>query len=122
MEFSGAMNPLVYIQDGELNLVKGTRRGIGGTYLFNRKEFENHIIDISNSTTFYLFTDGYQDQFGGMDQGGKKFMARRFREVLKEVHRLPMETQMNVLKDRHKKWKKGYHQTDDILVFGGKVS
>ena len=121
MEFAGAMNPLVYIQDGEMNLIKGVRRGIGGTYLFSRNKYQKHVVDISKPTSFYLYTDGFQDQIGGKSQDGKKFMAKMFRDLLLEVHELPAEQQMELIKEKLKSWKGDHEQTDDILVFSGKI-
>lgn len=122
MEFAGAMNPLVYIQNNEVKQIKGVRRGVGGMYLFNRNPFEKHIVDISVPTTFYLYTDGYQDQFGGRGvSGGKKFMAKRFRDLLLEIHELPFDEQIEVLNNKHLEWKGDNEQTDDVLVLGGKI-
>lgn len=121
MEFAGAMNPIVYIQNNDLKVIKGVRRGIGGTYLFSRNKYEKHVIDISDPTSFYLFTDGFQDQIGGDTKDGKKFMARPFREFLFEIHSLPIEKQIELLKDKHMKWKGYFEQTDDILVLAAKI-
>ena len=121
MEFAGAMNPLVYVQDGEINVIKGVRRGIGGTYLFSRNKYQKHVIDISKPTTFYLYTDGFQDQIGGDSQDGKKFMAKKFRDLLLQIHELPADKQMQTIKQTLELWKGSHEQTDDILVFSGKV-
>ena len=34
-------------------------------------DFTNHVIELEKGDTFYIFTDGYADQFGGPK--GKKF-------------------------------------------------
>ena len=43
----------------------------------------------------YLFSDGYADQFGGPEN--KKFMYKRFEELLLEIHTKPMEDQKEIL-------------------------
>ena len=121
LSFSGAMNPMVYIQNNQMKIIKGVRRGVGGVYLFNRNEFETHVIDVSTPTSFYLYTDGYQDQFGGDALGGSKFMAKKFRDSLFVNHNLPVDEQMKLLKNQHIAWKSNTAQTDDILIFGGKI-
>ncbi len=119
MTFSGAMNPLLYMQKGNMMYVRGTRRSIGGDDYSMGKKFEEHIIDVSEETVFYLYSDGYQDQFGGE---GTKYMSRRFRELLYYVHDKPMKEQKKLLLHEHKTWRKGEaEQTDDILVLGVRV-
>ena len=121
LSFSGAMNPMVYIQNGKMTLIKGERRGVGGTYLFSRNKFQKHVIDVSMPTTFYLYTDGYQDQFGGITEESQKFMAKRFRQLLLKNYELPLAEQINCLNKQHNDWKGVGEQTDDILVLGGRI-
>ena len=54
--WSGANNPLWYIQDGELKEIKADKQPIGTTDY--PKPFTMHQIDYKTNTTFYLFTDG----------------------------------------------------------------
>jgi serine phosphatase RsbU (regulator of sigma subunit) len=70
IEFSGAKNPLVYIQDNDFFQVKGDIHSIGGSKKHKQKFFfKIHKILIDRPTTIYLFSDGYKDQFGGKDNG-----------------------------------------------------
>src|SRR5690606_31145503 len=55
LEFSGAKNPLVYIQNNELFQVKGDVRSIGGRKSKNRTTFKKHNILVEEPTVFYLF-------------------------------------------------------------------
>ena len=121
MKFAGAKNPLVYIQNNELKVIKGDRVSIGGKQKEAERTFTAHQIDISQPTTFYLFSDGYQDQFGGPE--GRKFMTKRFRNLLLEIHQKPMEEQKEVLDQTIQDWMKegNEEQVDDILVVGVKV-
>ncbi len=120
MCFAGAMNPLVYFQDGRMSVIKGTRRNVGGVEQMRETPFINHSIDITKKTTFYLFSDGYPDQFG---ENGKKYMIKRFKELLDYVHLRPMKEQHQLLEKEHFDWRNGKtEQTDDILVIGCKVS
>jgi serine phosphatase RsbU (regulator of sigma subunit) len=117
LEFSGAKNPLVYIQNNELFQVKGDARSIGGSN--NTKKdiaFKKHNITIEQPTTVYLFSDGYRDQFGGKDN--TKFMSKKFNKLLLDIHQLPMQEQMAILDKTIEEWKGAFHQTDDILVMG----
>ncbi|NJL13302.1 MAG: hypothetical protein HC913_10080 [Microscillaceae bacterium] len=67
-------------------------------------------------TTFYLFSDGYPDQFGGPE--GRKFMLKRLKELFLEMHRLPMDTQAEILNQALQNWMGNERQIDDILVMG----
>jgi len=119
LEFSGAKNPLVYIQDKTLHQVKGDIHSIGGSKSKSRLSFRKHTIAIDKPTTVYLFSDGYRDQFGGKDNA--KFMGKRFNQLLLDVHELPMEEQMKALNKTIEDWKGTGTQTDDILVMGIKL-
>jgi serine phosphatase RsbU (regulator of sigma subunit) len=120
IEYSGAKNPLVYIQNNELFQVKGDIHSIGGSKKHKQTFFfKKHEIQIDKPTTVYLFSDGYKDQFGGNDNA--KFMSKKLNELLLKIHRMPMEDQMIVLQKTIDEWKGSRDQTDDILVMGLKI-
>ncbi|MCU0447878.1 MAG: tetratricopeptide repeat protein [Microscillaceae bacterium] len=125
MQFAGAMNPLFYIQNQQFFEIKANKHGVGGYFYENEKPtervFDNHIIDISQPTMIYLFSDGYQDQFGG--EKGRKFMLKRFREMLIENAKLPIDQQHHIFQETLHDWRGNtYEQTDDILLIGIKLS
>ncbi|HMW96835.1 MAG TPA: hypothetical protein PJ983_06260, partial [Flavobacteriales bacterium] len=64
----------------------------------------------------YIFSDGYADQFGGPN--GKKFLQRRFRELLISIRHETMERQKALLLEALNKWRGAQEQVDDILVMG----
>ncbi len=118
MEYAGAKNPLIYIQNGEVQQIKGDKNGIGGKS--DDHKFESHTIDISVPTWAYIFSDGYIDQFGG--EQGRKFMIKSFREMLAEIHQKPMTQQKDYLEKTIKDWiGTKYSQIDDLLVIGFKL-
>jgi serine phosphatase RsbU (regulator of sigma subunit) len=118
IEFAGAKNPLIYINNGNVEQIKGDKNGIGGKN--DEHKFTLHKIDVKGPTWFYLFSDGYIDQFGG--ENGRKFMIKNFREMLVEIHKLPMEKQKEHLDNELKKWMgTKYNQIDDVLVIGFKI-
>ncbi|MGB0525615.1 MAG: GAF domain-containing SpoIIE family protein phosphatase [Flammeovirgaceae bacterium] len=119
LKFAGANNPIIYIQDDELFVIKGNRFPIGGKQREVERNYQQHTIDISKPTIFYLCSDGYQDQFGGRD--GKKFMVKKFRKLLYAIHNLPMDEQKEILESTLTKWMNGTRQVDDILVMGIRV-
>ena len=118
-QFAGANNPLVLIRNNEIIRYKGDRFPIGAYESSQPQSFRNNEIDLKEGDCLYLFSDGYADQFGGLD--GKKFMYKKFEELLLEVHSLPMDAQKDTLNKRYMKWKGSSEQVDDILVIGIKI-
>ena len=119
MQFAGAGNHLWYCQNGHFNQIKGDRWPIGGEHWTMKQGFTRYEVDVSSPTTFYLFSDGYQDQFGG--DKGKKFMRRSLQELLVKNAPYPMDQQKLALELTLSEWMQGYDQIDDILVMGVKV-
>jgi serine phosphatase RsbU (regulator of sigma subunit) len=119
VEFAGANNPVIYITDGEMHMIKGDMMAIGGSAKKNERKYQGHVIKVEHPTTFYILTDGYTDQFGG--EGDKKYSMKSFKELLMEIHHLPMSEQKDILGANFDKWKENVHQIDDVLVIGFKL-
>ena len=78
--------------------------------------YTDHELDLMEDDIFYLFSDGYVDQFGGLEN--KKFMYRRFRYLLLTIHRFPVNDQKAILDENLKTWMGNNVQIDDIMVIG----
>ncbi len=116
LDYAGAMNPLYYVQNGEMKELKATKLPIGGESL-KEKEFMLHTLVLSDQPTmFYLCSDGYQDQFGG--EQNKKFMTKKLRELLLQIHHLPTNKQLQILETTFYQWKGTQEQVDDVTVMG----
>jgi len=114
--FSGAKRPLYLFKKGELIEIKGDKSPIGSFGHNLNKRFSEHKIAVNKGDTLYMFTDGLQDQFGGRD--GKKFMIKRFRDLLIETQHLEMFEQGNLIEKEITAWQSDYEQTDDMLLMG----
>ncbi len=117
LQFSGAHNPLYLIRNKELHQYKADKMQIG----IPRNElssFTNKEIDIQKGDVFYVFTDGYVDQFG--EFSNKKLKTKHFQELLISISEKPLIEQKNILNKTIERWKGDVEQTDDILVFGVK--
>ncbi len=121
IDFAGAKNSLMYIQKGELNIIKGDKMPIGGWMRKGEtvRDFEKHRIELDGNTSFYMFSDGYQDQFS--EEYRKKFARHRIREMLQEIQHLPMEEQGKHITQQLEDWQGNESQTDDILVIGFRI-
>lgn len=119
MQFAGANCPLLLFRDDKVIEHRPTRNPIGITPF--EIPFQNIEIELQPEDSFYMFTDGYIDQFGG--DNGKKFRSRRFRHMLLGVYKRPMADQGKLIEYNFKQWLgKKYEQVDDILVFGFRVN
>ena len=117
MEFAGAINSLFYISNNNLREIKGDKQPIG--QFIDIKPFTSHKINFSTGDKFYLFSDGYADQFGG--EKGKKYMYKRFRELLLEISSKEFSKQVSILESEFNVWKKDLEQVDDVCVIGIEV-
>lgn len=118
LEYAGAYNHLYYIRDHMLNSIKADRMPVG---LSDKAiaPFTNHTLDIQKDDIFYMFTDGYADQFGGPNR--KKFRVGNLRELLLDIHEKEMVDQKRALFETFINWKDNQPQVDDVLSIGIKI-
>ena len=114
--FAGAKSHLYHVIDHKLQSIKGCPFPIGSLQYNKEKLFKRHQIEFNKGDSFYMASDGYQDQFGG--ENDRKFMKKRFLGLLEEVSHLPFDQQKQKLKSVFEDWKGDRRQTDDILVVG----
>jgi len=115
LQYAGGFNPLVLIRNGELQLYKADPMPIGIGAISVRK-FTRHDIKIMKGDVIYLYTDGYEDQFGG--EKDKKYSRKRFRNLLLEIHTRSTTDQKKILEKTLDQWMDGREQIDDITVMG----
>lgn len=87
---------------------------IGGIVKFNQ-----HIVEKEKDDQIFLFSDGFQDQFGGPK--GKKYKRSKFRALILKNSSKPMEEINQRLKSEVKDWMKNADQVDDICIIGVKI-
>ncbi len=114
IEFAGANNPLWYIRGGELIEIKPDKQPVGSHE--NRKSFTTHSLTPQKGDSFYLFTDGYADQFGGPQ--GKKFKYKQLEAIFLSHYNLPMQEQEKTILNKFNLWKGSLEQLDDVLIIG----
>ena len=130
LEYAGAMNPFYFVQkplkqretqEVTQQVIKATKSSLGGKKKQSEiGEFEKHRVELKGfKTKFWLSTDGFQDQFGGEEN--KKFMVKRFRELLFSMHDKSMEEQENIIQNTFEDWKGESRQIDDVLLIGVEI-
>ena len=118
LSFAGAGRPLVYVRNNEVFQIKSDLFPIGGKSS-DPNGYNNHQVDMQVGDCFYIFSDGYPDQFGGAKN--KKYMTPRFRKFLLSISMQPMNQQAQSLDNEFKRWKGEEEQVDDVLVMGFKL-
>ena len=132
ISFSGAHNNLWIVSTRpELN-VETTIMEMDGLYLHeikankqpvgkyeHLKPFDTTTVTLSNGERFYLYSDGYADQFGG--ENGKKFKGKNFKTLVLESYQLSIDEQRERLRENFENWKGDFEQLDDVCVIGVEV-
>ena len=118
-DWAGANNPLWIVRKNDDNIeeIKPNKEPI--SYYAEMNEFANNSIQLNKGDSFYLFSDGYPDQFGGFK--GKKLKYKAFKNLIVMNAGEEMEMQKRLLSTFFENWKGDFEQIDDICVFGVKV-
>jgi len=117
----GCANHVVFVVSNDtIEVIEGDMFSIGGLFtILQKPKFSNHEITIDRDMSIYIFSDGYQDQFGG--DKNQKFMMNNFKELIFSLRNLPMEEQKQALLKEHLAWRGNTRQIDDVLVIGIKI-
>ena len=114
LEFAGANNPLYIVRNGELIQFKGDKMPVAIHDTMN--PFVTQEFKLEKGDTFYTFSDGYVDQFGGPNQ--KKFLSKNFRTIIMQIQDKNMYEQGMKLDEIFEEWRKEVEQVDDVTVIG----
>lgn len=116
--FAGARQPLVYILNSEVHLIKGDRQSIGYKKSNLDYDYTNHTVEIKNGSQFYLYTDGIVDQ----SIAGKQFSIgqKRFKDMLQKVHKEDLDAQKELIVEAFNRLRGENDIRDDITIIGFK--
>ena len=119
LNYAGANNPIWIIRKGaiEIEEIKGNKQPIGNFELAT--PFTNHTIQLNKGDVFYIFSDGFVDQFGGPK--GKKFKAKAFRKLLLSIQEQSMSEQKTIIDETFETWNGNLEQIDDVCVIGIRI-
>ncbi len=121
VQFAGAKNPVLLVRNQTAQIIDGSRYPIGNTThrKLKYKSFETHNLQLQTGDSLFLYSDGFQDQFG--ERYAMKYLRKRFRNFLTEISRFSADEQKKMLEKEFHKWKGNASQTDDILIIGMKI-
>lgn len=114
VNWSGANNPLWYLQDNEVKEIKADKQPIGKTD--NPKPYTTHVLNLNKGDSIYLITDGFADQFGGPK--GKKYKYKQLEEVILNSSSLQLKEQKIKLEESFNNWIGDLEQVDDVTIIG----
>lgn len=117
LQFSSANRPLFIVRNGELREIKPDKMPIGVAPM-KEEPFSNTMVCFNEDDMFYLFSDGFPDQFGGSND--KKFRYCQFRGLITKVAPMSAARQKEIVENTFTDWKGTTQQIDDVMVFGFK--
>ena len=118
LEVSSSGRSLLMIRGGQIKKMKIGKYPLG---LVTKKAivFEKETLEIKEGDTFYLYTDGYCDQFGG--DNDDKYLDSNFEALLLKIQNQNMESQSVSLGKEIENWRGENPQIDDMLVIGIRI-
>lgn len=118
LQCASANNPIWIIRSGELIEIKADRMPIG-KHDKDQTPFTLNRINLQKGDVIYTLTDGFPDQFGGVN--GKKFKLKQLQGILLSIASEPLEIQKQKLNTVFDTWKGGLEQVDDVCLIGIRV-
>ena len=116
MTYAGARFELWQVLDGELEIIKGDRAGIGYRKTPIEQPFTNHWVLDEPGAMYYLFSDGMTDQIGGKKR--RSFGKRRLKGHILDYYPMSMEHQSARLKREFDEYQHNEERRDDITLIG----
>jgi len=111
IEYSGAKGKIVISSDQSLELLKGDRMPVG--FSPKMKPFSSETFALKPKQTFYLFTDGFTDQY---NEANEKFGMNRFVDLCKNNCSKALPLQKEVFFQTFQNWRGNFEQIDDATV------
>jgi serine phosphatase RsbU (regulator of sigma subunit) len=95
-------------------MFKGDNKHIGDPPYIGFESYKTSFTTLNDEDQLYLFTDGFQDQFGG--ENDKKFSFRKLLVSFEENAKLPLHQQKSTLENDFDEWIGQNDQTDDVTI------
>lgn len=116
MKYAGANRPLWIVNAlGEFEEIKATKVAVAG-FTPDDQVYEEHEIPLTKGLKFYMTTDGYADQFGGLKN--KKYKVKNMKMLITNNAKVDFEEQKIKLEQELLSWMGDYEQVDDVCVIG----
>lgn len=114
---ASARRPVVVFKGGNMTTIAGTKRSIGDlNETIRERQFTDTDMQLDKGDKFYMYSDGYSDQFGGRD--GDKMRNTKVERFLQSINNDDMDEQSLTIQEFFVQWKGDYPQVDDVLFMG----
>ncbi len=116
LSYSGALIPLIICRNGLIIEEKPSPISIGISKKIYNKPFEQKTVQLQSNDWIFLYTDGFNDQFGG--ERDRKFMKKHLLNLLANLNHSDGKHYAEELNKSFTTWKGVGEQIDDVLVLG----
>ncbi len=117
LQFAGAHLSLYVAHGDKIEQIRGDKMPV--SLYFKNEHFTDYSVSLEAGDVLYMFSDGFQDQFGGPEN--KKFGKKNFVSLLSQIASLPLNNQQQILNEIIDEWMRNNQQIDDITVIGIRV-
>lgn len=114
--FAGANISLHTFAHEEMNIFQADKHSIGYKFYDEFTEYSEYSFECKPETTYYMFSDGFPDQFGG--ENNRKYGMKKFRKLLIENYTKSMHSQKQLFNKELEVWQQNQSQVDDIIIVG----
>ncbi len=114
MAFACAGSRFLIYGENEFTMYKSDNKHIGDKPYDGFTSYQTNYTKFTGKDQLYLFTDGFQDQFGGPND--KKYSFRRLLELLESYRDLPLFEQRDKIEKEFDSWIGNGEQTDDLTL------
>jgi hypothetical protein len=87
-----------------------------GFFHGDEKPFSTHEFKVEKGDIYYLFSDGFADQFGGSK--GKKFKYHALKNLCQTASSYSLVEQKDIFNNTFDTWRSDFKQIDDVLLLG----
>jgi serine phosphatase RsbU (regulator of sigma subunit) len=119
MIFAGARFDLYVLENGVVNIIKGSKSGMGYRGIPYDQQFESQQITTGHNMTFYMASDGVVDQVGGETGWGAG--RKRLINWMVEAGQLPLAEQKSHIFNQFLAYQGNAKRRDDVSVIGFRV-
>ena len=114
--FSGAHLPMLFMRNGELEVIKGDKFPVGGMQYRNRNTYSDTTLQLQKGDRIFIFSDGIIDQIGGPEK--LKWMSASLKDFVVEHKDTPIEDIKEKIHEVFEAYKGDLKQVDDVLLIG----
>jgi serine phosphatase RsbU (regulator of sigma subunit) len=118
LKYASANNTSWIVRNKEIIELPADKMPVG-RHSSEERSFTEHVVTLEEGDMIYTSTDGFQDQFGG--DSGKKYMQKRFRDLLLRISGMEVREQRNAIQKELSRWQGSCEQVDDICIVGIRV-